>query len=67
MTAVVQPRSRSVSIAPRTAAAPDMSCFIAACIASDGLRLIPPASYMIPLPTSARRPVGPARHRAAGV
>ena len=28
----------------------------AACIASDGLRLMPPASYMIPLPTSARWP-----------
>ena len=30
--------------------------FIAACIASDGFRLMPPASYMIPLPTRPRCP-----------
>ena len=57
MTWARQPRSRRVSIEANTAAAPDMSSFIAAWIASDGLRLMPPASYMIPLPTSARLPV----------
>ena len=43
---------------PEDGAAPDMSSFIAACIASDGLRLMPPASYMIPLPTRPRWPRG---------
>ena len=64
VTFVRQPRSRSVVIAPRIAADPDMSSFIAACIASDGLRLIPPESYMIPLPTRPRWPEG---RFAAGV
>ena len=48
-----QPSAASVDIDASTAAAPDMSIFIEACIASLGLRLIPPESYMIPLPTRA--------------
>ena len=56
MTVVGQPRSRRAVIAAKIAPAPDMSSFMRACIASDGLRLMPPASYMIPLPTSATRP-----------
>ena len=46
-------------IAASTAAAPDMSIFIAACMASLGFRLMPPESYMMPLPTSASWPAPP--------
>ena len=45
-------------MAPSTAAAPDMSIFIDACMASVGFRLMPPESYMMPLPTSTRCPFG---------
>ena len=54
VTAAVQPRSCSAVIAPRIAAAPVMSFFIWACDSSLGLRLMPPESYMIPLPTRPR-------------
>ena len=54
VTAVRQPSACSADIADSTAAAPDMSIFIAACIGSLGLRLMPPESYMTPLPTIAR-------------
>ena len=57
VTALVVPRSRSAVNAPSTAAAPPMSIFISRCIGSDGLMLMPPESYMIPLPTSPRCPV----------
>ena len=61
MTAVGQPTARSADNAPTTAAAPDMSFFMVACTASPGLRLMPPESYMIPLPTMERWGVsGPA-------
>ena len=58
VTAVVHPTSRRAVIAPRIAAAPVMSFFICAWDSSLGLRLIPPESYMIPLPTRPRDPVG---------
>ena len=48
-----QPSAASVDIDDSTAAAPDMSIFIDAWLASLGLRLMPPESYMIPLPTIA--------------
>ena len=54
VTALRQPTAASADIVASTAAAPDMSIFIAACIGSLGFRLIPPESYMIPLPTRAR-------------
>ena len=54
VTAARQPSARSADIADSTAAAPDMSIFIAACIGSVGFRLMPPESYITPLPTIAR-------------
>ncbi len=57
-TAALVPRSRNAVKAPSTAAAPPMSIFISRCIGSDGFRLMPPESYMMPLPTSPRCPVG---------
>ncbi len=57
VTAVRHPNSRSAVIAPNTAADPAMSIFIEKCMGSLGLSEIPPESYMIPLPTSARYPV----------
>ena len=54
VTAVRQPSAASADIDASTAAAPDMSIFIAACIGSLGLRLMPPESYITPLPTIAR-------------
>jgi len=54
VTAVGHSRSRSAHIAARIAPAPDMSFFIMAWMGSAGLRLIPPESYMIPLPTRPR-------------
>ena len=48
----------STDIADSTAAAPDMSIFIAACMASLLFRLMPPESYITPLPTIVRWPVG---------
>ncbi len=53
-----QPTSRRAVIAARMAAAPVMSFFICECDSSLGLRLMPPESYMMPLPTRARCPVG---------
>ena len=44
----------SVDMDDSTAAAPVMSIFIEAWLASLGLRLMPPESYMTPLPTIAR-------------
>ena len=58
MTAVVAPSGPSAVNADRIAPAPDMSFFIWAWLTSPGLRAMPPESYMIPLPTSATRPVG---------
>ena len=58
MTAVRHFSAASADIDASTAAAPDMSIFIAACMASLGFRLMPPESYITPLPTSARWPVG---------
>ena len=40
-----------------TDAAPPMSIFMSRCIGSDGLRLMPPESYMMPLPTRPRWPL----------
>ncbi len=57
VTAVVTPRSRSAVNAPSTAAAPPMSIFMSRCMGSEGLMLMPPESYMIPLPTRPRWPV----------
>ena len=57
VTVLRQPTAPRADIVASTAAAPDMSIFIAACIGSLGLRLIPPESYMIPLPTRARCPL----------
>ena len=54
VTALRQPTVARADIDASTAAAPDMSIFIAACIGSVALRLIPPESYITPLPTSAR-------------
>ena len=54
MTAVRQSMARSAVMAARTAPAPDMSFFIVAWVPSAGFRLMPPESYMIPLPTSVR-------------
>ena len=58
MTLVRHRSAFSVDIAASTAAAPDMSIFITACIASLCFRLMPPESYITPLPTSAMWPVG---------
>ena len=58
VTATGQSSPWSAVIAPRIAAAPVMSFFIWACDSSLGLRLMPPESYMIPLPTRPRWPVG---------
>ena len=58
VTAAVPPSSASTVMAASTEAAPDMSFFIIAWTPSAGLRLMPPESYMIPLPMSASRPVG---------
>ena len=41
-----------------TAAAPDMSIFMSACMGLLGLMLMPPESYMTPLPTSATLALG---------
>src|SRR5690606_9672863 len=60
VTAVRQHSVSSEHIAARIAAAPDMSFFIWAWIASDGFRLMPPESYMIPLPTIASDRAGSA-------
>ena len=46
--------ARRAVMAARTAPAPDMSFFIVAWVPSAGFRLMPPESYMIPLPTSVR-------------
>ena len=58
MTAVRQPIAGSAVMAASTAPAPDMSFFMVAWVPSAGFRLMPPESYMIPLPTSVRCPVG---------
>ena len=57
MTAVLQPMAPSTLMAASTAPAPDMSFFMVAWVPSAGLRLMPPESYMIPLPTRVRWPV----------
>jgi hypothetical protein len=59
VTAVWHSRSRKAVIAPRISPAPDMSTFIVAWTASLGFKLIPPESYITPLPTRARGPAGP--------
>ena len=58
VTAVVQPTAWRAVMVARIAAAPVMSFFICAWDSSLGLRLMPPESYMIPLPINASRPVG---------
>ncbi len=54
VTVVGHSSSRRTDIAPRTAAAPDMSIFMKSCMPCAGFRLMPPESYMMPLPTIAR-------------
>ena len=58
VTRLRQPSSRSVVIVASTAAAPDMSIFMSACIGLLGFRLMPPESYITPLPTSATCALG---------
>ncbi len=58
VTAHRTPSARRAVIAPRIAAAPVMSFFIWAWDSSLGLRLMPPESYMTPLPTRPRWPAG---------
>ena len=50
----LQPSAFSVLIAASTAAAPLMSAFIIACDGSLGFKLMPPESYITPLPTMMR-------------
>jgi len=45
-------------MAARMVPAPDMSFVIVAWTSSAGFNAMPPASYLIPLPTSVSRPVG---------
>ena len=54
MTLVLHRNALSAHIVASTAAAPDMSIFMIWWNASLALREMPPESYMIPLPTSAR-------------
>ena len=58
VTWAVQPSSFRTLMAARMLDAPVMSFFIVACTSSPGLMARPPASYMMPLPTSASLPVG---------
>ena len=57
LTVAVAPSARSAVKAASTDAAPPMSIFMSRCIGSDGFRLMPPESYMMPLPTSPRCPL----------
>ncbi len=54
VTIVEQPSSARTVKAPSTEPAPVMSFFMVAWVPSAGLRLMPPESYMIPLPTRPR-------------
>ena len=58
LTLLVTPSAFSAVMAPMMAAAPAMSIFMSRCMESLGLREMPPASYMIPLPSRAMCDVG---------
>ncbi len=57
VTVVGHSSARSTDMVPSTAAAPAMSIFMKSCMPSRGLMLMPPESYMMPLPTIARWPL----------